>query len=604
MNQVPITKIAGIRLRWIARMLACAVLFMVGRHACGLNHAAVQTHERPPNIVLIMTDDQGYGDVGWHGQTVLRTPHLDRLRREGVELTRFYVSPVCSLTRASLLTGRYSYRTRVVDTYIGRAQMDPGEATLAEVLGRAGYRCGIFGKWHLGDNAPLRARDQGFHTSLLHRGGGIGQPSDPPGGNSYFDPVLFRDDQPVKTKGFCSDVFTDAALEFIEANREGPFFAYLAFNAPHVPLEAPAELLKSYLAQLNEIERPQTDAERRRVETTARVYAMIANIDSNVGRVVAKLQELDLDRRTLVIFLTDNGPQQPRFNAGLRGLKGSVYEGGIRVPFVARLPGRLPEGRVVNVPAAHIDLLPTVLEACGVQPGQEPPLDGRSVWPLCTGAAEGLPERLLFVQWHRGDVPVAERAFAVMGERWKLVQAQGVAEHEPYEPKFELYDLIDDPSEARDLASTHPEQVELLRKAYMDWFADVCATRGFDPPRIELGGARENPSVLTRQDWRGPRAGWAANSLGHWEVTVVEAGTYRIDALLAPLEVEARARLRLGGVDRVEPIPSRARDVHFRDVSLPEGQTRLELEILPAGQAESVGPTFVRVERIDKSRRP
>src|SRR5947208_2923223 len=200
-----------------------------------LGHAPAWTQTPPtprrPNIVLIMADDMGHGDLGVHGNPIIRTPYLDRLAKQSVRFKNFYVSPVCSPTRASLLTGRYNYRTGVVDTFLGRSLMHPDEVTLAELLAAAGYRTGIFGKWHLGDNFPLRAMDQGFRETLVVKGGGIGQPSDPPGGSSYFDPVLQRNGKQVQKKGYCSDVFTDAAIDFIAKNKDGPFFVYLAFNA-------------------------------------------------------------------------------------------------------------------------------------------------------------------------------------------------------------------------------------------------------------------------------------------------------------------------------------------------------------------------------------
>ena len=195
---------------------------------------------------MIITDDQGHGDLGVHGNPKIRTPHLDQLARQSVRLDQFHVMPVCAPTRACLMTGRYNYRTRVVDTFMGRAMMDPQEVTLAEMLGPAGYRTAIFGKWHLGDNYPLRAIDQGFQEALVLKGGGIGQPSDPPGGSSYFDPILQHNGRPVKKAGYCSDVFTDAAIDSSTANRARPFFVYLAFNCPHTPLEVPEAYLKPY----------------------------------------------------------------------------------------------------------------------------------------------------------------------------------------------------------------------------------------------------------------------------------------------------------------------------------------------------------------------
>src|SRR5262245_2707587 len=210
-------------------LLVCS-LFLLGPAG------VVAAEAKGPNVLVIITDDQGHGDLGFHGNPKIRTPHLDQLARQSVQLTYFYVSPVCSPTRSSLMTGRYNYRTGVVDTFLGRSLMYPDEVTLAEMLGAAGYRTGIFGKWHLGDNYPMRPIDQGFQEALVLRGGGIGQPSDPPGGSSYFDPVLQHNGRQEKKAGYCSDVYTDAALEFIKAGSDRPFFVYLPFNCPHAPL--------------------------------------------------------------------------------------------------------------------------------------------------------------------------------------------------------------------------------------------------------------------------------------------------------------------------------------------------------------------------------
>ncbi|MGW8178575.1 MAG: arylsulfatase, partial [bacterium] len=386
-----------------------------------------------------MTDDQGYGDLGYHGNTRIRTPNLDRLAEESLVHTQFYVSPVCAPTRASLMTGRYNYRTGVVDTYLGRAMMYPDEITLAEMLAEAGYRTGIFGKWHLGDNYPLRAMDQGFQESLVHRGGGIGQPSDPPG-NSYFNPVLLSNGRDVTRKGYCTDIFFRAAEEFIEESRDRPFFAYIATNAPHTPLQVDASLVEPYL-------RSGLD------ETTARVYAMISNVDDNMGKLVAKLDSWGLRKDTILIFMTDNGQQQPRYSAGLRGLKASVFEGGIKVPFFVRWPSQLQPGKIDSI-SAHIDLAPTILEACGIPKPDDVTFDGLSLIPLWKGKKSPWPNRNLFFQAHRGDVPELGRACAVRSQRYKLIQPKGWESGPgPENPDWMLFDLVRDPGEQSDISS-------------------------------------------------------------------------------------------------------------------------------------------------------
>jgi arylsulfatase A-like enzyme len=529
-----------------------------------------------PNVLLILTDDQGYGDVGVHGNDRIRTPNLDALAARGARFSRFYVSPVCSPTRASLYTGRYNYRTGVVDTYLGRSLMHADEVTVAEILGAAGYRTALFGKWHLGDNYPLRAMDQGFRETLVLKGGGIGQPSDPPGGDTYFDPTLYRNGAPVKTRGYVTDVLTEAALRFLRDPDPSPFFACVAYNAPHTPLQVPESYVRPYLAQ-------------GLPPDTARVYGMVANIDENVGRLLAALEASGRARRTLVLFLSDNGPQQDRYNAGLRGRKGSVFEGGLRVPCFALWPERIRPGTRVERPAAHIDLTPTILEACGVPRPEETVFDGESLLAALEGREREAPERTIFAQWHRGDVPEKGRSCAAITSRWKLVRT------EPHARPL-LFDLRSDPAERYDLAERHPEEVERLWRAYEAWFADVRATRGYAPPRIRLGSPRENPTLLTRQDWRGPRAGWGADSLGHWEVEIDRAGTYEIRLLFRAAKGPATARISVAGAGAELPLDAGATRCSFR-LDLPAGPARLEPHL--AADGRTWGVEYAEVRRAD-----
>ena len=538
---------------------------------------------RRPNVVLIITDDQGYGDLGVHGNPKLETPHLNRLAREAVQFQSFYVSPVCSPTRASLMTGRYNYRTGVVDTYLGRSLMHPAETTIAELLSQAGYRTGIFGKWHLGDNYPLRAMDQGFEESLVLNGGGIGQPSDPIGGESYFDPLLRQNGQWVKKRGYVSDVITDAALAFIRTHHRQPFFTYLAFNAPHTPLEVPADKHAKYRQmslRLGDFAAPGHPlVPKFDPEITAKVYGMVENIDDNVGRVLATLDELKLADNTIVVFLTDNGPQQPRYNAGLLQLKGTVHEGGIRVPFFVRWPGVFPAQTVDRV-AAHIDVTPTLLDLCRVTTAKNLALDGRSLAPLLRGEATKWPDRTLFFQWHRGDAPQLHRAFAARSERYKLVQPRGNGESPlPSPVSYQLYDMLADPLEQHDIAAGQPEIVARMTTQYEAWFGDVTSRRDYTDPgiaRIVIGAPRENPVRLTRQDWRGPQAGWTPTSVGHWEVDVRRAGAYDIAVRFAALQTPGSVRVTLGGQTATNALSAGATTATFTRVRLAPGAGRLE----------------------------
>lgn len=497
--------------------------------------------ERPPNVVIMMTDDQGYGDYGFMGNSVIQTPNLDSMAARSARMTDFYVSPVCSPTRASLMTGRYNYRTRVVDTWIGRSMMESSEVTLAEILRDAGYATGVFGKWHLGDNYPLRPQEQGFEEVLMHRGGGIGQPSDPPeGADQYTDPVLFHNGEKTQTDGFVTDVLFDQAFDWIEtqSREEKPFFAYIPTNAPHAPFhDVPDSLLKVYQKMdLGNDQFPQegfplpeeADQDRR-----ARIYSMITNIDQNIGRLFDHLRELDLAESTLVIFLADNGPNGRRYVGGLRGSKSEVYEGGVRTPFLMHWPNVLSGGEASEMPAAHIDVLPTVLDALDVPAPQGVELDGRSFWPQIRGESEDWATRPIVIQSHRGDVPTRYHHFMVRRGNWKLVHPSGFGSSGfSGSPDFELYNLRSDPYERNDLADERPEVVTQLRASYDRWFDDVSTTRpgNYGNPRMIVGTQHQNRTVLTRQDWHPTNdAGWGAlEAQGYWSLSVAEADTFNV----------------------------------------------------------------------------
>jgi arylsulfatase A-like enzyme len=479
--------------------------------------------------------------------------------------------------------------------------MHPDEVTLAEMLGAAGYRTGIFGKWHLGDNAPLRAIDQGFQEALVIKGGGIGQASDPPGGSNYLDPVLQHNGKSEKRQGYCSDLFASAAIDFLSTADDRPFFAYLAFNCPHEPLQAPESELPRYRSMslgaedFPQLGQPIPKSLMSSADEIARVYAMVTNIDANVGRVLAALSARGLDKNTIVIFLTDNGPAEVRFNAGLRGRKGTVYEGGIHVPCFIRWPAQIAPGRVVERIAAHIDLVPTLLEACGVSPPAGVRLDGVSLLPLLRGVpAVAWPDRTLFFQWHRGDRPEPDRAFAARWQRYKLVRPEPPLGSRKI-PPLELYDLDADPWEQHNVAAEHRGVVERLHADYLAWYKDAASTRGFDPVRIEIGGERENPTILTRQDWRGPRAGWGPNDQGTWEVVVARSGRFDLTAHLKPRVFKTVGRVRLRGVSREVNLLPGATEFTMRDLPLTAGPGRLEAWV--EGNRASAGVLDVAVMR-------
>ena len=551
-------------IRPLALVLAIAfVLAAVGRAA-----------DNRPNIVLIMTDDQGYGDLGITGNPVLETPHIDALARASATLKNFYVSPVCAPTRASLMTGRYNYRTRVVDTFKGRSMMDPDETTIAEVLSSAGYATGIFGKWHLGDNYPMRATDQGFEEALTLRGGGLAQPSDPIDNNRrYTSPIVFHNNQQIQAKGYCTDVFFDGALGFIdEARRTGrPFFAYIAPNAPHAPLhDVPPELYAKYKSKdLSAVlMKPGNDA-----DAVARIYAMEENIDQNVGRLMTHLKDRQLLTNTIVIFMCDNGPDGARFVGPMRGKKTEVLDGGIRSPFFLHWPARVQAGATSDRIAAHIDVMPTLLAAAGVPVPAGLKLDGRSLLPLLAGGKVDWPDRALVLQTHRGDRPVAAHNMAVRTQRWKLVHPSGFGrETPPPDSPFELYDVIADPMEHTNLAARETIAVENLRAIYAAWFADVSSTRpdNFAPPRIIIGSDKALTTFLSPQEWRVPAKGDNGRE-GRWLLHAEREASYSIELRWIKPITPGTLELTAGQVRRTVEVSAATDRVMIDRLTLPGG---------------------------------
>ena len=432
--------------------------------------------------------------------------------------------------------------------------MHGDEVTLAEMLKPAGYRSGIFGKWHLGDNYPLRSMDQGFEDSLVLNGGGLLQPGDVPEdltgvAPSYFNPVLSRNGKWEAQKGYCTDIYFREAMRFIDEQRARPFFCYLPTNAPHTPLEVDPALAEPFRKMGLD-------------DATAKIYGMVRNIDDNVGRLLAHLKARNLERDTIVMFMTDNGPQQKRFNSGLRGLKGTPYEGGIRVPLLVRWPGRIAPGTIVDRLSAHIDVAPTVLEAVGAKSMSA--MDGRSLWPLLTNpkAKATWSDRTMFLQWHRGDVPRAFENSAVLTQRYKLVNGK------------ELYDLEMDLGEVKDLSQEQPDIVRQLRTSYEAWFQDVSSTRGYAPPRIVFDG--KSSVLLTRQDWRGPQASWTPTGVGYWEVTVASAGPYDVTLLFD--ESDAKRTLKASWLGE-HSIQAGQKRLELKAVKLPKGAARFEATV-------------------------
>jgi arylsulfatase A-like enzyme len=503
---------------------------------CLLGTASVsiaQGVREKPNVILIITDDQGYGDFGFTGNPHVKTPVLDNFARQSIRFNNFYVCPVSAPTRSSLMTGRYSLRTGVRDTNNGGAIMASTEITIAEVLKDAGYATGQFGKWHLGDNYPFRPIDQGFDESLMHLGGGIGQPGDITtyfrGDSSYFDPVLWHNGSQESYSGYCSDIFADQAIRFIENNRANPFFCYLAFNAPHVPLQVPERYYNMYRdidpSRGFEIDnRPFPQMTEKDREDARKVYAMVSNIDDNVGRLLRKLEELHIAENTIVIFMTDNGPQQRRYNAGMRGLKTSVYRGGIRVPFWIRYPAMKTNIADIDFTAAAIDLLPTIASLCNAPLPANVKIDGINLFPFIKGEKKS-EERTLFFYWTRHS-PELYTNIALQKGSYKLV---GNTDYNSSADKFELFDIGQDPFEQNNIVKDQPDRAAEMKKELDIRFRELAGSENLiERPRIEVGSVHENPVILNRNDADGQWGIWDQEDIfGLWRV-IINEGRYNL----------------------------------------------------------------------------
>ena len=479
--------------------------------------------EQKPNIILIITDDQGYGDIGYNGNPHIKTPNLDLLATNSMRFNNFYVSPVCAPTRSSLLTGRYSLRTGVTDTYNGGAMMSNDETTLAEILKENNYQTGIFGKWHLGDNYPFRPTDQGFHESLIHLSGGIGQVGDftnyYKGNRSYFDPILWHNNEQKKYEGYCSDIFTDEAIKFIEENKSNQFFCYLSFNAPHTPLQVPDKYYDLYKnvdpSVISESEK--ISMTEKNVLDAKRIYGMVTNIDDNVGKLVSKLKELNIDQNTILIFMTDNGPQQFRYVSNLRGLKSSVYNGGIKVPFYLSYPKIHDAGLDIDNFSAHIDVLPSLLDLCDIETPKNIKIDGKNF------LNKSREERSFFSYWTRKS-PELYQNMSLNKGNYKLV---GNTNYDSSIERFELFDIDNDPYEMENLIENKKELAIQMKLEMDNIYNELINSKNIkNKPRIIIGSEFENPTYLNRNDASGQRGIWAQNEIfGFWRIKAL-SGKY------------------------------------------------------------------------------
>jgi arylsulfatase A-like enzyme len=456
--------------------------------------STASTHIRP-NVIVILTDDQGFGDIGFNGNPIVKTPHLDAFATQKAHVfSRFYASPVCSPTRASLMTGRYHFRTGVLQTQASLSNLRPSEVTIAECFKTANYRTGLFGKWHLGDTSPFRPSEQGFDHYLTHVGGMIGAPYSPLGADNYFEPLLIENGQEKQFNGYCNDIFTTAAIDFIDEQQDQPFFIYLAPNTPHHPLTVSDQYADPY-------------RNKGLSEETSRYYGMITNIDDNFGRLLSHLKLRDLLNNTVVVFMGDNGTsslhkQEDLWECGLKGRKTYVYENGIRVPMFLSAPGFPSLSRRVDTLAAEIDILPTLLELCDIPLPHDVQVDGESLVSLLSTLNPPPSNRMIFRQFHGPNHPTMYRNMATLSQDYKLLlPGRSQSEFESQNLNFELYDISKDPGETVDLSQKLPGKVEELKNAYEAWFRDVAEGQDFSPLPLAIGVDGEKECHLTRQDW-------------------------------------------------------------------------------------------------------
>jgi len=482
-----------------------------------------------------MTDDQGYGDIAAHGNPWVKTPAMDLLHEQSVRLTNFHVDPCCAPSRSALLTGQHSSRSGVWHTIGGRSLLGTNNVTMAEVLRDNGYRTGVFGKWHLGENYPFRPMDRGFEESVIHGGGGVGANPDYPK-NNYFDDIYLHNGVPEQYQGYCNTVWFEEAWRFINENEDQPFFCFVSSNVPHAPLLVDSSYIEPYMDLVP--------------DRLPAFYGMITKLDEDLGVFLNRLDAAGLRDNTLLIFMTDNGPcpwfggiiideqgfPLDGYSAGMRGGKIWGYENGHRVPCYISWPaGGVGGGLDINQLTAHIDLLPSMIEWCQLEVDIDPAFDGISLKSLIDHPTGDYPDRTLFIHNQRVDFPVAFKDYQVLSERWRLVKRD----------TLELYDIDQDPEQKFDVAADHPDVVQKMFVDYENWWNDIYRDmQGFNP--IVLGTKHQNPSTLYSHD-----AHRAKGEANYWVVHFEEAGKYKFKVAMSGSD-----RLPEGGLARLERVPA------------------------------------------------
>ena len=538
---------------------------------------------KKPNVVIVITDDQGYGDFGFTGNPAIKTPHIDKLRDESVLLDNFHVDPTCGPTRAALMTGRYSNRVGVWHTVQGRNMLRQREVTIANVFEGNGYKTGLFGKWHLGDNYPYRPEDRGFGHTVYHAAGGVGQTPDY-WGNDYFDDTYYVNGKLERLEGFCTDVWFDQGIKFIKENKDQPFFAYISTNAPHSPFYCPEEYTKPYVGD------PRV--------SVPEFYGMITNIDDNVAKLNRVLEEEGLAENTILIYMTDNGTSGGLkggrgYDGGMRGVKAQRWEGGHRVPFIMRWPaGKIAAGKSVKNLTAHLDVMPTLIDFCKLE-APKIDFDGTSLRNLIYTDGASWEPRTLVVESQRILDPEKWRESAVMTDQWRLING------------VELYDIIADPRQEKDIATQNQEVVSTLRASYDVFWDDVSKDQSI-LSNITIGSDEAPLVVLTSHDWLiDVLPPWNQKHIrggnpmmeGRWGLDVVTEGEYEFSLRRWPVELDraindagkgekafnfTKATFEMGDAKQEIDIAEGAKEVTFK-VTLKKGDAYLMPRFIGGG---------------------
>ena len=503
----------------------------------------------PPNIVLFLADDQGWGDLGIHGNTNLRTPRMDSLAKEGAALENFFVCPVCSPTRAELLTGRYHARCGVRDVSLGGERLNLDEKTMGDIFRAAGYRTGLFGKWHNGTQWPYHPLARGFEEFYGYTSGHWG---------TYFDAPMDHNGKTVQGKGYMTDDLTTHAIDFIteKAKSKSPFFCMVAFNTPHSPMQVP----DAYWNRFEKKELIQKGSKLEDPRFTRAALAMVENIDDNVGRVLDTLKTLKVESNTIVVYLSDNGPNGDRFNGPWKGRKGGLDEGGIRSPCFVRFPAKIPPGKRIPQIVGAIDILPTLAQLSDIPHNPQKPIDGVSISPLLSGDNPAWPQRILYTHW-------AGKTTA-RTDTYRLDPAQN------------LYDVPLDPGQKRDISLQNPATHQELIEALDSWKKQVGIPMTKDDRPFPVGYREMPNTTLPARDGR-PKGGvvrsapapndsffanWSRKTDAiTWDVEIATAGQYEATLFMTQKKGDAGARVELSlGDQKCETVLNRPHDPPLR----------------------------------------